>query len=153
MGAISAPKPMLYLAQVQKQKLPGQLELTLLAYQQSSYRWEVDEQGKIVSIASETSLQEGVLVLIELCPQGEMLSIQDATTWVLDLVKTYLTSGVTPAFLKAEAERSEQWRQSLTLQNQDLSRRSLEVEARREQIQALEESFKRDKENENSPEA
>lgn len=145
---------MLYLAQVQKQKLPGQLELTLLAYQQSSYRWEVDdEQGKIVSIASAAFLQEGLLVLLELSPQGEMLSIQDATTWVLDLVKTYLTSGVTPAFLKAEAERSEQWRQSLTLQTQDLSRRSLEVEARREQIQALEESFKRDKENENSPEA
>ncbi len=144
---------MLYLAQVQKQKLPGQVELSLLAHQQNTYKWEVDEQGKIVSIAEELPWQEGMLVLIELSPQGEKHSIQDATSWVLDLVKTYLTSGVTPAFLKAEADRSEQWRQSLTLQNQDLSRRSLEVEARREQIQALEESFKRDKENENATEA
>lgn len=144
---------MLYLAQVQKQKLPEQLELRLLAYQQTIYKWEVDEQEKIVSVTKETSLQEGILVLIELSPKGELLSIQDATSWVLDLVTTYLTSGVTPAFLKAEADRSEQWRQSLTLQNQDLSRRSLEVEARREQIQALEESFKRDKENENSLES
>lgn len=144
---------MLYLAQVQKQKLPEQLELRLLAHQQTTYKWEVDEPEKIVSVTKEISLQEGILVLIELSPKGELLSIQDATSWVLDLVTTYLTSGVTPAFLKAEADRSEQWRQSLTLQNQDLSRRSLEVEARREQIQALEESFKRDKEDENSLES
>ena len=144
---------MLYLAQVQKQKLSGQVELRLLAHQQTTYNWEVDEQEKLISVAEAIAFPEGVLVLIELSPQGEMLSLQDATNWVLDLVKTYLTSGVTPEFLKAETERSEQWRQSLTLQNQDLSRRSLEVEARREQIQALEESFKRDKENDNSPEA
>ena len=144
---------MLYLAQVQKQKLSGQVELRLLAHQQTTYKWEVDEQEKLISVAEAIAFPEGGLVLIELSPKGEMLSIQDATTWVLDLVKTYLISGVTPEFLKAETERSEQWRQSLTLQNQDLSRRSLEVEARREQIQALEESFKRDKENDNSPEA
>ena len=152
MGAPSAPKPMLYLAQAQKQKLSGQVQLRLLAHQQTTYKWEANE-GKIVDVAEEFALQEGVLVLVELSSQGEIQSVQDATNWVLDLVKTYLTSRVTPAFLKAEADRSEQWRQSLTLQNQDLSRRSLEVEARREQIQALEESFKRDKENENSPEA
>lgn len=144
---------MLYLAQVQKQKLSGQVELRLLAHQQTTYKWEVDEQGKLISVAEAIAFPEGLLVLIELSPKGEMLSLQDATNWVLDLVKTYLTSGVTPEFLKAETERSEQWRQSLTLQNQDLSRRSLEVEARREQIQALEESFKRDKEDDNSPEA
>ena len=144
---------MLYLAQVQKQKLSGQVELRLLAHQQTTYKWEVDEQEKLISVAEAIAFPEGGLVLIELSPKGEMLSLQDATSWVLDLVKTYLISGVTPEFLKAETERSEQWRQSLTLQNQDLSRRSLEVEARREQIQALEESFKRDKENDNSPEA
>ncbi len=143
---------MLYLAQVQK-KLPGKVELSLLAHQQAPHKWQVDEQGKIVCAVQEIAFPEGVLVLLELSPQGETLSIQDATAWVLDIVKTYLTSGVTPASLKTETDRSEQWRQSLTLQNQDLARRSLEVEARREQIQALEESFKRDKENENSPES
>lgn len=140
---------MLYLALVQKQELSGQTNLNLLAHQQGEYKWEINVEAKVVRIPEAIALQEGMLVLVELSPQEEMLSIQDATNWVLDLVKTYLTSGVTPAFLKAESERSEQWRQSLTLQNQELARRSLEVEARREQIQALEESFKRDKENEN----
>jgi hypothetical protein len=47
--------------------------------------------------------------------------------------------------LQQEVERAEEWRQSLTLQNQDLARRTLELEARREQIQALEESLKRNR--------
>jgi len=69
---------------------------------------------------------------------------------VLKLVQTYLTSGMTVEFLQQEAERAEKWRQNLTLQNQELARRSLELEARREQIQALEESLKRDKEGDNN---
>lgn len=143
---------MLYLALVQKQELSGQITLNLLAHQQGEYKWEINVETKSLRVPEAIALHEGMLVLVELSPQEEMLSIQDATNWVLELVKTYLTSGVTPAFLKAESERSEQWRQTLTLQNQELSRRSLEVEARREQIQALEESFKRDKENDNHPE-
>jgi len=139
---------MLYLAQVHK-GLSSQWDLRLLAYQQAEYRWQINTEEKIICVAEELAFTEGILVLVELSAKNEILSIQDATNWVLDLVKTYLTSGVTPAFLKAESERSEQWRQTLTLQNQELSRRSLEVEARREQIQALEESFKRDKGNEN----
>ncbi|KJH72164.1 DUF2090 domain-containing protein [Aliterella atlantica] len=140
---------MLYLALVQKQELSGQTHLNLLAHQQDEYKWEINAEARVLRVPEAIALHEGMLVLVELSSQEEMLSIQDATNWVLDLVKTYLTSGVTPAFLKAESERSEQWRQTLTLQNQELARRSLEVEARREQIQALEESFKRDKENEN----
>lgn len=141
---------MLYLALVQKQELSGQISLNLLAHQQGEYKWEINGKAKVIRVPEAIALHEGMLVLVELSPQEEMLSIQDATNWVLDLVNTYLTSGVTPAFLKAESERSEQWRQTLTLQSQELSRRSLEVEARREQIQALEESFKRDKENEDN---
>jgi uncharacterized protein (DUF3084 family) len=64
---------------------------------------------------------------------------------VLDLVQQYLSVGVTPTFLQEEAERTEQWRQDLTLQSQDLTRRHLEMEARREQIQTLEEDLKREK--------
>lgn len=140
---------MLYLARIHRQGLSDQLALRLLAHQQAEYRWEINTEEKIVRVAEQFAFPEGTLVLVELSPKEEVSNIQDATNWVLDLVKTYLTSGVTPAFLKAESDRSEQWRQTLTLQNQELSRRSLEVEARREQIQALEESFKRDKENEN----
>ena len=58
------------------------------------------------------------------------------------MLQTYLSNGITPAFLHQEVERAEKWRQTLSLQSQDLARRSLELEARREQIQALEESLR-----------
>lgn len=143
---------MLHLAQVQKQELSGKLVLRLLAVQEDVYTWRVITEENVIPPvelmmlgASAKALGEGLLVLVELSPTGNIENIQNATSWVLELVQTYLTSGITPAFLQEEAERAEQWRQTLTLQNQELSRRSLEVEARREQIQALEESIKREK--------
>ena len=144
---------MLHLAQVQKQELSGKLALRLLAFQEAEYTWVVITEENIIPPAEvmllgapAKALSEGLLVLVELSPTGQIESIQNAASWVLELVQTYLTSGITPTFLQQEAERTEQWRQILTLQNQELSRRSLEVEARREQIQALEESIKREKE-------
>lgn len=148
-------KAMLHLAQVQKQELSGKLILRLLAFQEAEYTWVIIADENVIPPAevmllgnSAKGLSEGLLVLIELSPTGEIQSIENATSWVLEIVQIYLTSGITPAFLQQETERTEQWRQNLTLQNQELSRRSLEVEARREQIQALEESLKREKEGE-----
>jgi hypothetical protein len=137
---------MLHLAQVQKQALSGKAELRLLARQEAEYLWAVITEELVIPAAEAITLSQGLLVLLELSPTGEIESIQDAAHWVLELVQTYLTCGITPTFLQHEADRAEQWRQNLTLQNQELARRSLELEARREQIQALEESFKRDKE-------
>jgi hypothetical protein len=82
---------------------------------------------------------------VKYTPTGEIEKVEDATDWVINLVKTYLSTGITPDFLKEEAEKVESWQQNLTLQNQDLARRSLELEARREQIEALEESLKRER--------
>lgn len=148
-------KAMLHLAQVQKQELSGKLILRLLAFQEAEYTWVIIADENVIPPAevmllgnSAKGLSEGLLVLVELSPTGEIQSIENATSWVLEILQIYLTSGITPAFLQQETERTEQWRQNLTLQNQELSRRSLEVEARREQIQALEESLKREKEGE-----
>jgi hypothetical protein len=144
---------MLHLAQVQKQEFSGKFVLRLLAFQEAEYTWVLIAEENLIPPAEvmllgarAKVLSEGLLVLVELSPAREIKSIQNAASWVLELVQTYLSSGITPTFLEEEAERTEQWRQTLTLQNQELSRRSLEVEARREQIQALEESIKREKE-------
>ena len=150
---------MLHLAQVQKQELSGKLVLQLLAFQEAEYTWVVIAEEKAIFRAEvllcesfANALSEGLLVLVDLSPSGEILSLQKATSWVLELVQTYLTNGITPTFLQQESQRAEQWRQTLTLQSQELARRSLEVEARREQIQALEESFRRDQESDNKGE-
>lgn len=139
---------MLYLAKVQKHTVSGQVGLRLLACQEAEYTWTTITENVFLPNQEATQLSEGLLVLVKISANQEVESLQDATHWVLDILQTYLTHGITPAYLQQEAEHAEQWRQSLTLQSQDLARRSLELESRREQIQALEESLKRDKESE-----
>ena len=145
---------MLYLAQVQKQGLSSKLGLRLLARQEAEYSWASIAEESVISdlealLGNQSiPLCEGLLVLAEISSDRQIESLQNAANWVLEILQMYLTLGITPASLQQEIERAEQWRQTLTLQSQDLARRSLEVEARREQIQALEESFRRDQEGE-----
>lgn len=136
---------MLYLAQVHKNEFLDQPQLRLLARQEAENMWAIIPEEAFILLGKGSSLTQKLLVLVELSPTGDIDSIEDATNWVLAIVQTYLTSGISPEFLQQEAERAEHWRQNLTLQNQDLARRSLELEARREQIQALEEGLKREK--------
>ena len=146
---------MLYLAQVQKEGLLGQTALRLLAYQISENAWAVIAEEN-TALNAEAMLQfahdspanafsEGVLVLAEIAATREILSIESATNWVLYLLQQYLTKNMTLDFLQQEVEKAEKWRQSLTLQSQALSRRAIEIEARREQIQTLEEKLQREK--------
>jgi polyhydroxyalkanoate synthesis regulator phasin len=141
---------MLHLAQVQNKENGGGVELRLLARQHSENSWAVINPEN-VAYTNGNSLHEDALVLVDLSDKREVLSIQNAKDWVLDLVQQYLTIGVSPNFLKEEAERAEQWRQKLTLDSQDLTRRHLEMEARREQIQTLEEELTRQMEEKQKP--
>ncbi|WP_427159624.1 hypothetical protein ACQFX9_27030 [Aliinostoc sp. HNIBRCY26] len=136
---------MRYLAQVHKNEFLDQYHLRLLARQEEDYLWTIIPEEALILMGKSHTMSERLLVLVELSPTGEIERLEDACDWVLNLVQTYLSSGITPEFLQQETERAEEWRQSLTLQNQDLARRTLELEARREQIQALEESLKRDR--------
>ncbi|WP_421656573.1 hypothetical protein [Leptothermofonsia sp. ETS-13] len=136
---------MLYLAQVQKKGFLGKAGLLLLARQKSENAWAVMTEEEIVLSTEAGSFGEGVLVLVELSNSRQVLSIKDAKDWILDIIQKFLVTGITPAFLQQETERAEQWRQSLTLQSQELGRRALELEARREQVQELEEKLKREK--------
>ncbi|MBW4671537.1 MAG: hypothetical protein KME60_29955 [Cyanomargarita calcarea GSE-NOS-MK-12-04C] len=136
---------MLYLAQVHKNEFLDQHQLRLLARQEGENFWAMIPEEAFILLGKGNTMSENLLVIVQLSPTGDIDRIEDATNWVLYLVQTYLTTGMTPDFLRQEADRAEQWRQNLTLQNQDLARRSLELEARREQIQALEETIKRDK--------
>ncbi len=129
---------MLHLAQVQKQGSSGEPKLRLIARQESAYTWALMDETEAIAIAEADLGGEGCLVLVELSPSREILSIQAATDWVIDLVKNYLAVGITPAFLEKERERIEQGLQSVTVERQDLARRTIELEARRDEIQELE---------------
>ncbi len=137
---------MLHLAQVQQQSLSAQPELKLLAAQEASNNaWSVSTGAVLLPPDQAMKFSPSQLVLADLSAQQEVLHIEDAKDWVLDIVQRYLAADITPTFLQQEVERAEQWRQSLTLQSQELDRRALEMEARREQIQELEENLKRER--------
>lgn len=135
---------MLYLAQVQKKGFLGKAGLRLLAHQKSEDTWTVINDEDIIPTEVD-SFSEDLLVLVELTSNRQVLTIKDAKDWMLDIVEKFLVTGITPEFLRQETERAEQWRQSLTLQSQELDRRALELEARKEQIQVMEETLKREK--------
>ncbi len=128
---------MLHLAQVQKQEPSGEPQLRLLARQDFETAWVVIAETPVIPSPEALAWNDGVLVLVDLSPTQEVLSVQDATKWLVSLVNDYLTSGITPALLAQEKERIEQGLQSVTLEKQELARKTLEVEARGEEIQRL----------------
>ncbi|MEG4959468.1 MULTISPECIES: hypothetical protein [unclassified Microcoleus] len=146
---------MLYLAQVQNQEILGEISLQLLACQNSDDTWAILSEESFLRLpknytqniiySATNLLNEGMLLLANVDENSQVLHIQAATNWVLQLVEKYLTTGFTPDFLQQEAQKAEDWRQSLTLQSQELSRRLIEVEARREQIQNLEAKLQQEK--------
>ena len=145
---------MLYLAQVQNQKILGELALQLLAGQNADDTWTILSEKRVLTLPdlvqnptnfATNVLNEGVLVLVNIGENGVVVDVRSAASWVLELVEKYLTTGITPEFLQREAQQAEEWRQSLTLESQALSRRFIEVEARREQIQNLEAKLQQEK--------
>jgi hypothetical protein len=137
---------MLYLAQVNKNLTSGAIELQVLARQQSDNIWAIDT-SEVLSIGKENNLCEALLVLVELDENKQIVEVKNAKDWVINLVQQYLSvSSITPEFVREEQARIEEWRQEITAQSLDLTRRYLEVETQREQIQELEASLKIEKE-------
>ena len=137
---------MWHLAQVKTQNPDGKAQLQLLAQQKAEHAWAVlSEETNDLCIEGK-SYQEGTLLLVELNASRQIQRVQEATAWILEVIEQYLTIGITPAILQEEVQRAEQWRQSLTLKSQELQRRALEIEARREQIQELEDNLIQEKE-------
>lgn len=136
---------MLCLAQVETEQSDDRSELRILARQRSEYAWAIAKEQDTLPCVQATDYPQGSLVLVTLSDTREVLAISDIKDWLLDIIRTLLVTGITPQFLQKEAEQAEHWRQDLTLRSQDLDRRVLELEARREQLEQLEETLKREK--------
>lgn len=136
---------MLYLADVRHDSTEKTLTLKLLAHQQAETAWKVLPEPEVVELRSGDAPVVMGIALVELSDDRKTAEVQDATDWLLTVVRSFLATGVTAEFLQQESERAEQWRQSLTLQSQELGRRTLELEARMGQIQELEEKLQQDR--------
>lgn len=137
---------MRYLAKVHTKSRPGVIQLQLLAANVAEHVWEPIAPYKTISTYKDISFNEQALILVEVVDEETVLTVQDATDWIMGVVAEYLTQGLTPSGLKEEVERAEQWRQSLTLQSQEVRRRALETAARRDEIQNLEKRLKVERE-------
>lgn len=134
---------MYYLAKVSRASFLGGATLQLLAKQIKDYLWERLPQEREIETDLVVGFNEGTLVLAQMNEAGnQVTAVEDATAWVMGLVDAFLVRGITPEFLEQEVERAEQWRQSLTLQSQEVERRALETAARRNEIQELEKNLK-----------
>ena len=137
---------MQHLAKVCHTTSEGALVLQFLARQLEDYLWELSIGDQEVLSTLPVTFNEGTLVLVELDESNQVVKIQEASDWLLALVSQFLPQGVTPQFFHQEVERAEQWRQSLTLQSQEIRRRALETAARRDEIQALEKKLRLEQE-------
>jgi hypothetical protein len=136
---------MLHLAQVQQHDQTAQTELKLLAAQEVGDAWTILSGEVLLPPDQANKFKPSQLVLADLSENREVLAIHDAKDWVIEVIQHYLSNTGAPKLLQEEVQRAEQWRQSLTLQSQELDRRALEMEARREQIQELEENLKQER--------
>lgn len=125
----------------------GDTQLHLLAVNTYDHIWELVTPPRMIAVSTPILMNEQVLVLLELDADNQVVSVEDATQWILKFISDYLTIGITPKGLKEELERAEQWRQSLTLQSQEVRRRALETAARRDEIQDLEKRLKLERES------
>ena len=135
-----------YLAKVHTKSSAGDTQLQLLAVSKQSPNWEALTPPREITTAQPVAFNEQVLVLLDVDDSDRVVSVKDATGWVMRFVSDYLSLGLTPQGLEEELERAEQWRQSLTLQSQEVRRRALETAARRDEIQDLEKRLKLERE-------
>lgn len=128
---------MRHLAQVQINPLTGHQQLLVLAHEQEDGSWQIGDRLEISF--ENTTFAVGMLVIVKLTEDDAVQSIHNATDWLLDVVKQHFAKGlITPDFVRKEQAKIETWRQEITSQSQDLTRRQLEIETRREQLEELE---------------
>lgn len=131
---------MLYLAQVVKNPYLSELQLQLLAGETAKNLWEKDSR-KLYPKKLE-GFNEGALVLVEVDEKQQILRIDSARDWILSILQEFLSEPkLTTEFIQQEEAKIQEWRQEMTAKNLDLTRRQLEIETQREQIQAIEESL------------
>ena len=131
---------MLYLAEVQKQSkgFMGGLEtkLKLLACQRSDQSWSTITGNEFIPAEEASNFGEGALVTVQL---GTNRQIQGKPELAANRV-----IGILQGFsrllekTKTQEDEIEQWKESLTIQSEELSRRELEMETRLEQLQQME---------------
>jgi chromosome segregation ATPase len=132
----------LYLAEVQRKTRvigSGRAELKLLACQRSEQSWSaVPAEEAAILAPDDANYGAGTLVMVELTASRQVQRHSEASRQLVSILQNF--SRLQEKFKNQEGE-IEVWKESLTFQSQELSRREIEMETRQEQLQQMEEDF------------
>jgi chromosome segregation ATPase len=130
---------MLYLAEVKKQTQfigKPKTELKLLACQRNDQSWSAIPGEEIIAAEEATNFADGALVMANINNKQVQGTPEAASGQLVGLLQNF--SRILGK-AKDQEEEIEQWKQSLTLQSQELSRWQMEMESRQEQLAKMEE--------------
>lgn len=134
---------MLYLAEIQKQSkgFMGGVEtrLKLIACQRNDQSWGV-VGNESITIGEASEFGDGALIVVNLGANRQVQGKMElASPKIVAILKNF--SRLVEKNQEQEQEIN-QWKESLAIQSEELSRRQMEMEARLEQVEQMEEEFK-----------
>ncbi|MBF2020246.1 MAG: hypothetical protein IGR93_09115 [Hydrococcus sp. C42_A2020_068] len=134
---------MLYLAEVKKQ-IKGfiggaKTELKLLACQHNDQTWSAVPGDETIACDELAQAGEGALVLVNLSNNRQLQGKPELAG--IELVRQLQKLSRLLEKTKDQQEEIEQWKQSLSIQSEELTRRQMDMEARLEQIDQMQEEF------------
>ncbi|MBE9044509.1 hypothetical protein IQ255_08840 [Pleurocapsales cyanobacterium LEGE 10410] len=134
---------MLYLAEIQKQSkgFMGGVEtkLKLIACQRNDQSWSI-VGNESITIEDANDFGDGALVVVNLGVNRQIQGkIELASQKIIGVLKNF-----SRLLEKTQDQEQEiaQWKESLAIQSEELSRRQIEMETRLEQVEYMEEEFK-----------
>ena len=135
-------RTVLYLAEIQKQskKFMGGVEtnLKLIACRRNDFSWSL-VNNESIDVDSSHDFGNGALVAINLDINRNLEGkIEPASPNILTILKNF--SRLLEK-TKDQEQEIDQWRESLAIQSEELSRRQLEMETRLEQVEQMEQEF------------
>lgn len=134
---------MLYLAEVQKQKtFIGTLktEIKLLAFQRTDQSWNPVQTEEVIPAEEGSNFNAGALVLADLNANRQVQRVQEAGRPLVSILQTFSRQLEKS---KGQEDEIEQWKESLRFQSEEMSRRQMEMEARLEQLEQIEQEYNR----------
>ena len=134
---------MLYLAEIQKQSkgfMSGvETRLKLIACQRNDQSWGV-VGNESITVEEANDFGDGALIVVNLGANRQVQGkIELASAKIIAILKNF--SRLVEKNQEQEQEIN-QWKESLAIQSQELSRREIEMETRLEQVEQMEEEFK-----------
>ncbi|MEM6612353.1 MAG: pilus motility taxis protein HmpF [Cyanobacteria bacterium P01_C01_bin.72] len=134
---------MLYLAEIQKQSkgfMSGvETRLKLIACQRNDQSWGV-VGNESITIDEASDFGDGALIVVNLGTNRQVQGKMElASPKIVAILKNF------SRLLEKNQEQEQeinQWKESLAIQGEELSRRQIEMETRLEQVEQMEEEFK-----------